>query len=333
MRILLLLIACMGLSCADQDNPIAPTGLPAGKVQVDESLVISWPCDAEVDSVWTVFYGSAYRFQTHGERVLFSQYLDSNRKRQYWASETLTRFGRLRSGFRSSDGACDLWSDAIDNDSFVVRIYRGEVNYLYRNTPNARYVLAEGDVQYPIASVEADGAGRHRNFYSVHNRNEPRPAGLVEIRSTHHISAYYLPVNFSAAALDTLTDLPEDDRPYLENPIVREVNVLRGAEPIDLPDDEPPSGGGEPSSGDGCSLPNNREATLFYGGKTYESVSIDYGSTPDGSDTACGALSSENRIFAGGASCPAGEAPGCQRFAPPDGIGDDIHLWLCFACE
>ena len=91
MRMLLLLVACIGWSCTDQDNPIALTSIPAGKVNVDsdagECLAISWPCDTEVESVWTIFYGADYRFQAHGERVLFSHYLDSNSKKQYWASE------------------------------------------------------------------------------------------------------------------------------------------------------------------------------------------------------------------------------------------------------
>ena len=221
---MLLLVTCLGWSCTDQDNPIALTSIPAGKVYVGsdsgECLAISWPCDTEVDSVWTVFYGSDYRFQAHGERVLFSHYLDSNSKRQYWASETSTRLGRVRSGFRSGDGACGIWSEAIDNDTSVVRIYRGDVNYLYRDTPNARYTLLEDEEQYPIAYVEEDGSVRHRDFFSFHNRNQPRPDGLVAIRSTYYVGGYYLPVNFSAAALDTLTALPEDDRPYLDDSIL-----------------------------------------------------------------------------------------------------------------
>ena len=214
----------MGFSCTDYENPLALISPPAGKAQVGsdsgECLAISWPCDTEVDSVWTVFYGSDYRFQAHGDSVLFSHYLDSNSKTQYWASETSTHLGRVRSGFRPGDGACGIWSEAIDHDSSVVRIYRGDVNYLYRDTPNARYTLLEGDMQYPIAYVAAEGSVRHRNFLSVHNRNEPRPADLVEISSTYYASAYYLPVNFSAAALDTLTALPEDDRPYLDDSIL-----------------------------------------------------------------------------------------------------------------
>ena len=67
--------------------------------------------------MWTIFYGADYRFQAHGERVLFSHYMESTKKKEYWASETMTRFGRVRSGFRSGDGTCGIWSEAIDNDS------------------------------------------------------------------------------------------------------------------------------------------------------------------------------------------------------------------------
>ena len=318
MRMLVILVACMGFSCTEQENPISHIIPPAGKAYVDsgfgERLALSWPCDAEANSVWTVFYGAGYRFQVHGDSILFSHYLDSNRRIEYWASETQTHLGRVRSGFRSGDGTCGIWNEAIDNYTSVVRIYKGDVNYLYRDTPDARYTLLEGDVQYPIASVEADGSVRHRDFFSFHNRNEPRPADLVEIRSTYRVGAYYLPVNFSAAALDTLTALPEDDRPYLQYSICLgdgcwEVSVA------------------------GCSFPDNGAVTLFYRGETYVPESIDYGTTRNGSDTACGALSPENPTFAGETSCPAGETPGCQRFTPQDGTGDDIHLWLCFACQ
>ena len=236
MRILLLLIACIGFSCTDQGNPVALTSIPSGKANVDsdsgECLAIFWSCDTEVDSVWTVFYGTDYRFQAHGDSILFSHYVDSNRRREYWASETLTRFGRVRSGFRSDDETCGIWSEAIDNDTSVVRIYRGDVNYLYRDTPNARYILLEDDVQYPIAYVEEDESVRHRDFLSLFNRNDPRPDGLVQISSTYRVGAYYLPVNFSVAALDTLTALPEDDRPYLEHSICSGDECPAWAEPI-----------------------------------------------------------------------------------------------------
>ena len=235
-KALLFLVAFTGFSCTNHENPLALISTPAGKAKVDadsgQCLAISWSCDTEVDSVWTVFYGSDYRFQAHGERVLFSHYLDSNSKRQYWASETSTHLGRVRSGFRSGDGACGIWSEAIDHDSSVVRIYKGDVDYLYRDTPNAIYTLSESDVQYPIAFVQEEGSVRHRDFLSVQNRNDPRPAaGLVEI-GDNPIRAYYLPVNFSTAATDTLTDIPQDDRPYLNDSICSGDECPEWAEPI-----------------------------------------------------------------------------------------------------
>ena len=78
---------------------------------------------------------------------------------------------------------------------------------------------------------------RHRDFLSVHNRNDPRPAaGLVEI-GDNPTRAYYLPVNFSTAATDTLTDIPQDDRPYLEDSICSGDECPEWTEPI-CPSDE-----------------------------------------------------------------------------------------------
>ena len=77
---------------------------------------------------------------------------------------------------------------------------------------------------------------RHRDFLSSHNRNDPRPADLVE-RGANPTRAYYLPVNFSAAALDTLTNLSADDRPYLDDSICSGDECPEWAEPI-CPSDE-----------------------------------------------------------------------------------------------
>ena len=79
-------------------------------------------------------------------------------------------------------------------------------------------MLSEGDEDYPIAFVQADGDVLHRDFLSVFNRNDPRPADLVEIGDNPK-RAYYLPVNFSATATDTLIEIPQNDRPYLEDSI------------------------------------------------------------------------------------------------------------------
>ena len=364
MRMLLLLVAFMGFSCTEQNNPIALISTPAGKVHVDsdadECLAISWPCDTEVDSVWTVFYGSDYRFQAHGERILFSHYLDSNSKRQYWASETSAPLGRVRSGFRSGDGTCGIWSEAIDNDTSVVRIYKGDVRYLYRDTPSARYVLSEDDEEYPIAFVQSEGSVRHRDFLSFFNRNEPRPDSLVEISSTYRVSAYYLPVNFSASALDTLIALPQDDRPYLDDSICAGDECPEWEEPICPSDEEgsvvafgASSGGGDnsdddtsdpssdddtsdSSSDDGCSYPTYHDISLVLFSISYVGGSIDYGTLdhdtlPDGSGTACGSIST-GPIY--GPLCSPGARPGCWELTPVDDPDNPpAHFWFCWRCE
>ena len=352
MRMLLLLVAFMGFSCTGQNNPIALISTPAGKIHVDsagECLAISWACDTEVNSVWTVFYGSDYRFQVHGDRVLFSHYLDDASKQEYWASEASTRFGQVRSGFRSGDGACGFWSEAIDNDASVVRIYKGDVKYLYRDSPSARYVLSEDDVQYPIASVKEEGSVRHRDFYSFHNRTEPRPADLVEIRSTYRAGAYYLPVNFSATALDTLTALPEDDRPYLDDSICAGDECPEWEEPICPSDEEgsvvafrASSGDGDnsdydtsdPSSDYGCSYPTYNDVLQILPSISYLGGAIDYGTLdhdtlPDGSGTACGPPI---------VSCSPGRRLGCWEMTPVDDKGIPLgdpprHVWVCKGCQ
>ena len=373
MRMLLLLVAFIGFSCTDQNNPIALISTPAGKVHVDadadECLAISWSCDTEVDSVWTVFYGSDYRLQVHSERVLFSHYLDSNSKKQYWASETSARLGRVRSGFRSGDGTCGIWSEAIDNDTSVVRIYKGDVRYLYRDTPSARYVLSADDERYPIAFVKEEGSVRHRDFLSLFNRNDPRPDSLIEISSTYRGGGYYLPVNFNDAALDTLTALPQDDRPYLDDSICAGDECPEWEEPICPPSEEevaarsvssaPTSGGGsssssggsssgsansnsddddtsDPPSDSGCSYPTYHDISLVLFSTSYVGGSIDYGTLdhdtlPDGSGTACGSIST-GPIY--GPLCSPGARPGCWELTPVDDPDNPpAHFWFCWRCE
>ena len=137
-------------------------------------------------------YGSRFRVDrvlwirlsvpSPGERVLFSHYLDSNSKRQYWASETSPTLGESGRVSGRVMGACGIWSEAIDHDSSVVRIYKGDVDYLYRDTPNAIYTLSESDVQYPIAFVQEEGSVRHRDFFECAESHRPE-AGCWSCRN------------------------------------------------------------------------------------------------------------------------------------------------------
>ena len=188
---------------------------PAAKTTTSDSserLYIHWTCGASewflpADSVWTIFYGSN-RFYTDGQRVQISEYLTPNSKRIYWASETASeRYKRASAGLVLSDKTCAIWSDLIDPDTAVVRIYRGEIKWHYRAyADHSQYALVENEENYRIAYVR-DSLVVHRDFDDWLDR-DPHPTALDDAR------AYY-PFNFSQTAIDTMPNVPRDDRPYL----------------------------------------------------------------------------------------------------------------------
>ena len=197
------------------DHTVAPLG-PAAKTTTSDSSerhYIHWTCGANewsmpADSVWTIFYGSN-RFYTDGQRVHVSEYLTPNSERAYWASETASeRYKpRARVGLVLSDNTCAMWSDLIDRDTSVVRIYRGEVKWRYRDYPNhSQYALVENGENYRIAYVR-DSLVVHRDFDDWFDR-DPHPTALGDAR------AYY-PFNISQTVIDTMLNVPRDDRPYL----------------------------------------------------------------------------------------------------------------------
>ena len=196
------------------EHTVAPLG-PAAKTTTGDSSerhYIHWTCGANewflpADSVWTIFYGSN-RFYTDGQRVQISEYLTPDSKRVYWAAETANeRYKRASAGLVLSDDTCAIWSDLIDRDTSVVRIYRGEVKWRYRGyADHSQYALVENEEYYRIAYVR-DSLVVHRDFDYRFDR-DPHPTALGDAR------AYY-PFNFSRTAIDTMPNVPRDDRPYL----------------------------------------------------------------------------------------------------------------------
>ena len=196
------------------DYTVAPSG-PAAKMTTGDSSdrhYIHWTCGANewsvpADSVWTIFYGTN-RFYTDGQRVQISEYLSPNTKRVYWAAETASeRYKRASAGLVMSDNTCAIWSDLIDRDTSVVRVYRGEIKWRYRDYPkHSQYALVENEENYRIAYVR-DSLVVHRDFDYWLDR-DPHPSALGDAR------AYY-PFNFSRTAIDTMLNVPRDDRPYL----------------------------------------------------------------------------------------------------------------------
>ena len=196
------------------EHTVAPLRPAAKRTAGDssEQHYIHWTCGANewslpADSVWTIFYGSN-RFYTDGQRVHISEYLTANTKRVYWAAETASeRYQRASAGLMLSDDTCAMWSDLIDRDTSVVRIYRGEVKWRYRDYPkHSQYALVENGENYRIAYVR-DSLVVHRDFDYWFDR-DPHPTALGDAQ------AYY-PFNFSQTAIDTMPNVPRDDRPYL----------------------------------------------------------------------------------------------------------------------
>ena len=115
----------------------------------------------------------------------------------------------LHSGFVSADSVTRIWKGYVWRDSYY-RYYLQE-DEAYRI--NRRFTKPDGSYNPPFGVVW------YRDFSDLNNRYKPRPDGLYEIRK-YNVHSYYLPVNFSRAALDTLYWVPKDDRPYLVDPIV-----------------------------------------------------------------------------------------------------------------
>ena len=150
----------------------------------------------------------------------------------------------LHSGFVSADSVTRIWKGYVWRDSYYRYYLQEDEEYRI----NRRFTKVDGSYDPPFGVVW------YRDFSDLNNRFKPRPDGLYEIRKYNNVHSYYLPVNFSRAALDTLYWVPKDDRPYLIVPIV-EVEV----EPIEEEGEEEEvkkpriSSDGSGSSGSGSS--------------------------------------------------------------------------------
>ena len=209
---------CIWMACSIDELPFTPMGDPAAKrtVAEDSCFVIQWDCDpsmwmTEADSVYSIFYQN-YRFQARGSAVILTEYIDDSSKRVYEAHPTLSVFKRNRARFQwSDDEQCGLWSDAIRDTTVTTRVFKGDVQWMYRALPSySQYAVKEDGVSYKIATVNADTTLRYVDFYGLHHRLN-RPPSLDGKR-------YYLPINFSKSALDTLLHIPDNDSLYIESP-------------------------------------------------------------------------------------------------------------------
>ena len=207
MQFLIMSLLMLSMACTDERNPAAPDAFPAGKITSYGPLAppsaIVWQCGD--DPVWSVFNG-AFSFNIDGEEIAVREINKTHRQHD--------------AALLREDGVCSLNSGFISSDE-VVRIWKGRVwrdsYYKYHLQSNGesfainrRYLSSDGTLNPPAEIVW------YRDFFDSWNRDKPRPEGLYEMRDTF-LHGYYLPVNFSQAALDTLNDIPKDDRPFLDN--------------------------------------------------------------------------------------------------------------------
>lgn len=217
----LLFLSFMVWACT---QPQSPTSVePAAKALIDPfSSAVEWSCGT--DSVWSVFNGN-FSFNIDGEDILVRERAPLEKNKIYHDH---------KSSILYEDGRCVLVSEFISADS-VTRIFKGRIwrdsiyrlylvddsnDGLYRL--NKRYITSDGEYRPLFEMIY------YRDFNDHWNQDEPRPiSGLTrldELGYRRYFRLYYLPVNFSQAALDTLKIMPKDDRPYLIDPIV-EVEV------------------------------------------------------------------------------------------------------------
>lgn len=266
MRLFILSFALIGLlSCEEHANPVGGGLGLAGKAVVEGEdamatgapRVISWACGDDSTAVWTIFYGTRYRFKVAGDRVLLSEYKDAGQRVQYWTSEEPME-GHHRTILRSSLGTCGLWSEIIDKED-VVRIYRGSIEYWYWGTEHAAYYLVQDGDTYLIARVDS-AAAAYTNWHDLWHRDEPAPEGVTSFRWREY-RGYLLPVNFDVASFrrdfKNNTALFRDDRPYLDDSLCLVddacadwIPIIALPEPvIEVRERQPrqgPSGGGSP---------------------------------------------------------------------------------------
>lgn len=236
-RFIALALLLFGAGCDQAPVPTAHEPIAASKINPQtpvapgERLYAVWPCGAQDwqtarDSTvfYTVFYGLDSRLAISPAGVQVREYLTPSSSRRYWAqpeySKALPHRVLARTGFETAGDDCILWSDIIDEATTPVRIYRGEVIWKWRSSPeHSQWALVEQDEDYTIARVRGDSV-IHRDFQ------------YTGVRPLFLEGRAYYPVNFSAEARDTLAFVPQDDRPYLD--YVFEAGLARSPEALTL---------------------------------------------------------------------------------------------------
>ena len=207
-----LIAAFTVLSSCGEQIPTIPTSAGKAVVEGEPRSYIVWECGADEwvdadDATWTIFFHGQFRLYIEGTTVEISEYISPTTKMVYEAGEP----GRPNFALYAHGSWCAATTELIGTEIPDIRIWRGDVDWLYRNDPqNSSYVLYENDLVYQIGRIEEDDAVGYIDFQSVHHRNN-RPILEVGARAVW-------PVNVDQVkrdSIEVLGQVPADDRPYL----------------------------------------------------------------------------------------------------------------------
>ena len=207
-----LIAAFTVLSSCGEQIPTIPTSAGKAVVEGEPRSYIVWECGADEwvdpdDATYTIFFHGQFRLYFEGTTVEISEYISPTTKLVYEAGE----LGSSNFALYAHGSWCAATTELIGSDPPDIRIWRGDVNWMYRNDPqNSRYVLYENDLVYQIGRIEEDDAVGYIDFQSVHHRNN-RPILEVGARAVW-------PVNVDQVkrdSIEVLGQVPADDRPYL----------------------------------------------------------------------------------------------------------------------
>ena len=181
---------------------------------------IQWDCGANEridpsDVAWTLFYKDVL-FRLHDQEFVVKM---RNEDGLFSSTDYAAMFRT------TEEGQCIISSEDVLTDSAQVRIYEG---YVWEDVSRILYVRQDGNsyrINRRYRTVEGEITPEleiiwHRDFNDLWNEEDPRPEGLTQVDEpgyNRYFHLYYLPANFSATALDTLTQVPQDDRPYLKS--------------------------------------------------------------------------------------------------------------------
>ena len=189
--ILFILAALVIYVACDFQSPVdfgLGLSAPSPKATTGAScIIVQWSCDSDSwmtreDSTFSVFYKN-FLIHTGGEVPIVTEFISEDSKKVYLSG----RPGGHHAIFVASGSSCGLWSTVFSDATAEVKVFKGEVDWRYRNLPaHSEYVLVEDGEKYRVARVNTDTTLNYTDYYSFHGRDH-RPSSFE--------GQFYHPVN------------------------------------------------------------------------------------------------------------------------------------------